>query len=101
MSSPCQRPGVVRSLPAVDRGLRLITPAGADGASATLHRIATRSQLHREVDSLSDEQIERAHIGVEEEIEHIEVSEACRTIADGTPQPDWTAIIRSQRDHAH
>lgn len=64
--------------------------------------MATREDLHRAVDALENEQVPRARLVIEEEdAGHAPLPEAWQTFEDGTPQPDWTAIIRADRDHAH
>lgn len=64
--------------------------------------MATREQLHREVDALSEPMVARARIVVvEEEPEVVGLPEAWKTFEDGTPQPNWTALIREDRDRGH
>ncbi len=65
--------------------------------------MATREQLHRDVDALPTPQVPKARIVVVEEsdAEMVGVPESWKTFEDGTPQPDWTALIREDRDHGH
>ncbi len=65
--------------------------------------MATREDLHRAVDELENDQLPRARVVVEDEesSERAPLPDPWRTFEDGTPQPDWTAIIRADRDHAH
>jgi hypothetical protein len=35
------------------------------------------------------------------EPETVWMPESWKTFEDGTPQPDWTALIRADRDHGH
>jgi hypothetical protein len=39
--------------------------------------------------------------GGPDEPDELPVPEAWRTFEDGTPQPNWTALIRADRDHGH
>lgn len=67
--------------------------------------MATRDQLHREVDALPEPQVSRARIVVvdEPEVEDgvVGLPEAWKNFEDGTPQPNWTALIREDRDRGH
>ncbi|MCL2770481.1 MAG: hypothetical protein FWD42_10300 [Solirubrobacterales bacterium] len=47
-------------------------------------------------------EVPRARLVVENtDLEHAPLPKVWRTFEDGTPQPDWTAIIRADRDYAH
>jgi hypothetical protein len=73
------------------------------GPGAKIRSMATREQLHRDVDALPTPQVPKARIVVVEEsdAEMVGVPESWKTFEDGTPQPDWTALIREDRDHGH
>jgi hypothetical protein len=61
--------------------------------------MATRDQLHREVDELSESQVPRARIIVVDEAEDdvVGLPEAWKTFEDGTPQPNWVALLHGAR----
>ena len=63
--------------------------------------MATRDQLHREVDELSEPQVPRARIIVVDEPEAeddvVGLPEAWKTFEDGTPQPNWVALLHEAR----
>jgi hypothetical protein len=64
----------------------------------------TREQLHRDVDALPEAELKRARLVVAEgpgEAAIAGVPAAWRTFPDGTPQPDWTAHVREDRDRGH
>jgi len=63
--------------------------------------MATREQLHREVDALPEPQVGKARIVVEGEPEVVGLPAAWKSFEDGRPQPNWTALIREDRDHGH
>jgi hypothetical protein len=66
--------------------------------------MATREQLRREVDAIPEPKVSRARIVVvdESEVEDgVGLPEAWKTFEDGTPQPNWTALIREDRDRGH
>ena len=67
--------------------------------------MATREQLHREVDAIPEPKVSKARIVVvgESEVEDdvVGLPEAWKTFEDGTPQPNWTALIREDRDRGH
>lgn len=51
---------------------------------------------------MSEPMVARARIVVvEEEPEVVGLPEAWKTFEDGTPQPNWTALIREDRDRGH
>jgi hypothetical protein len=60
--------------------------------------VATREQLHREVDALSESDVPRSRIIVVDELEDeadvVGLPEAWKTFEDGTPQPNWVALRR-------
>jgi hypothetical protein len=63
--------------------------------------MATREQLHREVDALSEPQVSRARVVVvgepEAEDDIVGLPEAWKTFEDGTPQPNWVALLHEAR----
>jgi hypothetical protein len=63
--------------------------------------VATREQLHREVDSLSEPEVLKARIIVvdepEGETDVVGLPEAWKTFEDGTPQPNWVALRHESR----
>ncbi|HET7054203.1 MAG TPA: hypothetical protein VFI09_09860 [Solirubrobacterales bacterium] len=63
--------------------------------------MATRDELHREVDALPALQVARARIVVvpesEETDDMVGVPEAWKTFEDGTPQPNWVALLHESR----
>lgn len=63
--------------------------------------MATREELHREVDALPAPQVARARIVVvpepEEGDDMVGVPEAWKTFEDGTPQPNWVALVHESR----
>jgi len=69
--------------------------------AAKLAGMATRDQLHREVDALSEPQISRARIIVVDEPEAdddiVGLPEEWKTFEDGTPQPNWVALLHEAR----
>jgi hypothetical protein len=66
------------------------------GWPLNLVRVATREQLHREVDALSESDVLRAQIIVvdepEGEADVVGLPEAWKRFEDGTPQPNWVAL---------
>jgi len=70
--------------------------------SATLCAMATREQLHREVDALPAPQVARARIVVvpepEPERETVPLPEGWGTMANGEPMPDVAAAVRRSRE---
>lgn len=65
---------------------------------------ATREQLHRDVDALPESDLKRARSVVAEEPGEAEIGgvpKGWKTFPDGTPQPDWTALVREDRDRGH
>lgn len=70
-------------------------------ASVTLWGMATREQLHREVDALPAPQVARARIVVvpepDEADDMVGVPEEWKTFEDGTPQPNWVALLHESR----
>lgn len=75
--------------------------AEAGGMAGKLAGMATREQLHREVDALSEPQISRARIIVVDEPEAeddvVGLPEEWKTFDDGTPQPNWVALLHEAR----
>jgi hypothetical protein len=63
--------------------------------------VATREQLHKEVDALTEPEISRARIVVVEEPETeddvVGLPETWKTFDDGTPQPNWVALLHEAR----
>ena len=63
--------------------------------------MATRDQLHREVDELSEPQVSRARIIVVDEPEAkdnvVGLPETWKNFEDGTPQPNWVALLHEAR----
>ncbi len=63
--------------------------------------MATRDQLHREVDALPAPQVARARIVVvpepEEADDMVGLPEAWKTFEDGTPVPNWVALLHESR----
>jgi len=63
--------------------------------------MATREQLHREVDALPTPQVARARIVVvpepEEADDMVGLPEAWKTFEDGTLQPNWVALLHESR----
>ena len=59
--------------------------------------MATRDQLHREVDALSESQVSRARIVLvdepEGEADIVGLPDVWKTFEDGTPQPNWVALL--------
>jgi hypothetical protein len=70
-------------------------------ADGKLVGMATREQLHREVDALSEPQISRARIIVVDEPEAeddiVGLPVEWKTFEDGTPQPNWVALLHEAR----
>jgi hypothetical protein len=70
--------------------------------------MTTKERLHELVDELSEFEaddalrvlIERRRDGASTE-ETAWMPDSWRTFADGTPQPDWTVLIRADRDNGH
>lgn len=66
-----------------------------------LEAMATREQLHKDVDALTEPEIMRARIvAVEEpdaEDDVVGLPEAWKTFDDGTPQPNWVALLHEAR----
>lgn len=66
-----------------------------------MERMATREQLHREVDALPAPQVPKARIVVVEksegEDEMVGLPEAWKTFEDGTPVPNWVALLHETR----
>jgi hypothetical protein len=62
--------------------------------------MATRDQLHREVDALPAPQVARARIVVvpEPERETVPLPEGWGTMANGEPMPDVAAAVRRSRE---
>jgi hypothetical protein len=71
--------------------------------------MTTKERLHELVDELSDQEaadtLEYAAArrnGEEDDgAEVVGLPESWKTFEDGTPQPNWTALIRADRDHGH
>ncbi len=68
--------------------------------------MTAKEKLRARIDRLSEEEAAHARIVVEgtngdPELDVIEPPEAWKTFEDGTPQPDWTALIREDRDRGH
>jgi hypothetical protein len=64
--------------------------------------MATREQLHRQVDALDENRVAQARLLVEddesaEEPDMVGLPEAWRTFDDGTPQPNWVALLHESR----
>ncbi|MGA8745575.1 MAG: hypothetical protein WB507_06900 [Solirubrobacterales bacterium] len=63
--------------------------------------MSTREQLHREVDALAAPEVPRARIVVVpepgEQDEMVGVPEGWKTFEDGTPQPNWVALLHESR----
>lgn len=87
--------------PRIPADLRRTRSREARGTTGKLARMATREQLHREVDALSEPQIPRARIIVLDEPEAqddiVGLPEAWKTFEDGTPQPNWVALLHEAR----
>ncbi|MGH8328225.1 MAG: hypothetical protein ACRET2_15850 [Steroidobacteraceae bacterium] len=66
-----------------------------------MERMATREQLHRDVDALPAPQVSKARIVVVEESvgedEMVGLPEAWKTFEDGTPMPNWVALLNESR----
>ena len=63
--------------------------------------MATREQLHREVDALPEPQVRKARIVVEEKPEEwqtVPLPEGWGTMANGEPMPDVAAAVRRSRE---
>lgn len=63
--------------------------------------MATREQLHREVDALPEPQVGNARIVVEEKPEEwqtVPLPESWGTMANGEPMPDVAAAARRSRE---
>jgi hypothetical protein len=75
--------------------------AGSDAMASKPSGMATREQLHREVDALTEPQVTRAKIVVVEEPEGgddiVGLPEEWKTFDDGTPQPNWVALLHEAR----
>jgi len=66
--------------------------------------MATREDLHRAVDALDDERVARARLIVvdddQPEPEMAPLPATWQTFDDGTPVPNWVALLdRSRRAH--
>jgi len=66
--------------------------------------MATREDLHRAVDALDDERVARARLVVvdddQSESEMAPLPAAWQRFDDGTPVPNWVALLdRSRRGH--
>jgi hypothetical protein len=72
-----------------------------DHLAGTMESMATREQLHREVDALPAPQVPKARIVVveesEDEDEMVGLPEAWKTFEDGTPVPNWVALLNESR----
>ncbi len=66
---------------------------------AKIGSMATLEQLHREVDALPDPQVPNARIVVVEETgaEMVGLPDAWKTFEDGTPVPNWVALLHESR----
>ena len=64
-----------------------------------LEGMATREQLHREVDALSPPEVLKARIVVleDESNDLVGMPDAWKTFDDGTPQPNWVALLHESR----
>lgn len=63
-----------------------------------------REELRRDVDALEESELKRARLIVGEEPGEAEIAglpEAWKTFPDGSPQPDWAALVREERDRGH
>jgi hypothetical protein len=73
----------------------------AGAAGATLSGVTAKEKLMREVLDLDEARAARAQIVVldepEAEPEMIGVPEAWKTFEDGTPQPNWVALLHESR----
>jgi hypothetical protein len=73
--------------------------------------MTTKEHLHKLVDELSEAEADdalryvasRQNGGVDtpDEPDTVGLPESWKTFDDGTPQPNWTASIRADRDHGH
>jgi len=63
--------------------------------------VATREQLHREVDALSEFEVLNARVIVVDEpvgeADLVGLPEAWKTFEDGAPQPNWVALRHESR----
>lgn len=79
-----------------------------------MRRMAKREQIEAALDVLPDSELEpvlefivsrgensATNEPSEDEPETPWIPESWRTFEDGTPQPDWTTLIRAHRDHGH
>jgi hypothetical protein len=89
----------VRSIQALEPAVRP-KPTGAGGIGR-IRGMGTRDQLHSEVDALSEPHVPRARIVVVDEPEAeddvVGLPEAWKTFEDGTPQPNWVALLHEAR----
>jgi hypothetical protein len=62
--------------------------------------MATRAELHEEVDALGDEQVPRARLVVEGEAEGdvVGLPDSWKRTATGEPMPNVVAAVRAVRD---
>jgi hypothetical protein len=67
--------------------------------------MTTREKAHRLLDELPESEVEPVIEFIasrrEEEPAVVGLPEAWKTFEDGTPQPNWVALIREDRDHGH
>lgn len=60
--------------------------------------MATRDQLHREVDAIPDEKLANARLVVDEETEMAPLPEGWGQTLTGEPMPNVAAAVRRSRD---
>lgn len=60
--------------------------------------MATRDQLHREVDAIPDEKLANARVVVDEETEMAPLPEGWGQTLTGEPMPNVAAAVRRSRD---
>jgi hypothetical protein len=71
------------------------------GLAATIREMTTREKAHRLLDELPESEVEPVIEFIasrrEGEPEMAELPEAWKTFEDGTPQPNWVALLHESR----
>jgi hypothetical protein len=75
--------------------------AALRAAESTSGSILVEDKRPTEPPSDSDEESDEPELETSEELESVWIPESWETFEDGTPQPDWTALIRADRDNGH